>query len=655
MVFDAATIVTVMGENSQNHQSLVDRIRQLENERDELHKDVEQLCMQQAGPSYLGIAARMHFQRTAGLEQEIENLKKKLATCHSENQNLQEELSEAYHIKSQLADLYSSEVSKNAEAEKQLKFFQNCVAAAFAERDSAILEAEKAKEKEESLSRELDMLQTRTDELSYELVQAKELMDSMQIDHDVRERQMEYFRKVIDKFYVIRQQSLTFHEEVPWIDKCQCLLHDSMELWSFRNQEDNSVSKYIRALEQEVETLRKSGDSFQSNLRMGMEIENHLKHQVCILEKEKERSKKAISALLDHHSQHKMDVRHLLDEFDSFIKSTVREVEENIRQLELRSEQNLKANTEVTVKTLDESECRDVHVNNEVDLNSSAQKDDFDLSTTSVLGSVDDSKAFAQALQEKVGALLLLSQEEERHLLERNINVALQRKIEELQRNLLQVTHEKVKALMDLAQLKQEYQMLKEKINQEGSQGKLFDEDRDKRIVQERDGRLKNLLKKTYLGHWFEKTDPEQKVADHQGDFYRKKSNHDMDFARMRIENAALKESLESMEHLTSSVRKLHLALLKMQESASLEGNSDPSEAIDDIINEAKLVKTALGSSLPISWSAEVDLISQVDRLEETINSSNEKVDIVSAAGFEMVQLLIFAAQTWKGTLTLIR
>uniref|UniRef100_A0A6N2M6Q1 Uncharacterized protein n=1 Tax=Salix viminalis TaxID=40686 RepID=A0A6N2M6Q1_SALVM len=42
-------------------------------------------------------------------------------------------------------------------------------------------------------------------------------------------------------------------------------------------------------------------------------------------------------------------------------------------------------------------------------------------------------------MQEKVAALLLLSQQEERHLLERNVNAALQKKTEELQRNLLQV------------------------------------------------------------------------------------------------------------------------------------------------------------------------------------------------------------------------
>lgn len=93
------------------------------------------------------------------------------------------------------------------------------------------------------------------------------------------------------------------------------------------------------------------------------------------------------------------------------------------------------------------------------------QTDVRSLQTTTTDGAGDDSQALAQALQEKVkllfvqnfknfeitvsadfcylfikvSALLLLSQEEERYLLERNLHVALQRKVEELQRNLLQV------------------------------------------------------------------------------------------------------------------------------------------------------------------------------------------------------------------------
>lgn len=32
-------------------------------ERDELRKDIEQLCMHQGGPGYLAVVTRMHFQR----------------------------------------------------------------------------------------------------------------------------------------------------------------------------------------------------------------------------------------------------------------------------------------------------------------------------------------------------------------------------------------------------------------------------------------------------------------------------------------------------------------------------------------------------------------------------------------------------------------
>lgn len=51
-----------MGTSLNDNESSLARIKQLEHERDELRKDIEQLCMQQAGPSYLGVATRMHFQ-----------------------------------------------------------------------------------------------------------------------------------------------------------------------------------------------------------------------------------------------------------------------------------------------------------------------------------------------------------------------------------------------------------------------------------------------------------------------------------------------------------------------------------------------------------------------------------------------------------------
>lgn len=234
-----------MDENPNDTESLIARIQQLEHERDGLRKDIEQLCIQQAGPSYLVVATKMHFQRTASLEQEIESLKKKLSTITRENINLQEELSEAYRIKSQLADLHGAELSKNMEAEKQLKFFQSCVAAAFAERDNAIMEAEKAKEKEELVSQKLSDLQNRLEDLASSCFEEKKLNDTLRMELTKQEEQNENFKRVANKFYEIRQTTVEGIEESSWDDKCTSLLNDPGEMWSYRNDMETSTSQYI--------------------------------------------------------------------------------------------------------------------------------------------------------------------------------------------------------------------------------------------------------------------------------------------------------------------------------------------------------------------------------------------------------------------------
>ncbi|KAJ6751120.1 hypothetical protein OIU85_001626 [Salix viminalis] len=231
-----------MDTNLNDKESMVARIQQLEHERGELNKDIEQLCMQQAGPGYLAAATRMHFQRTAGLEQEIENLKRQLAARSRDNLNLQEELSEAYRIKTQLAELHQAEAAKNMELEKQVKFFHGCVAAAFAERDNSIMEAEKAKEKEESMFQKFDEIQQRLEVLNSDFLEQKRLNDTLQSDLSKHDEQIESFKKVVNKFHEIKQHSLEGFEDSSWDDKCACLLHDSEESWSYN---DSSTSKYI--------------------------------------------------------------------------------------------------------------------------------------------------------------------------------------------------------------------------------------------------------------------------------------------------------------------------------------------------------------------------------------------------------------------------
>ncbi|XWS39855.1 hypothetical protein CRYUN_Cryun18bG0090600 [Craigia yunnanensis] len=526
--FAEAAMKTLKGRNNQkvwkmeirlnDNESFLARIQQLEHERDELRKDIEQLCMQQAGPSYLAVATRMHFQRIAGLEQEIENLKKKLAACTRDNQNLQEELSEAYRIKTQLADLHRTEAAKNVEAEKQVKFFQGCVAAAFAERDHSLMEAEKAKEKEELMAQKFNEFQTRLEELASNCLEQSRCNDALQIDLAKPEEENETLRKVISKFYEIRQQAIGELEDASWDDKCTCLLRDPTEMWSFN---DSSTSKYISSLEEELERVRSSVDDLRNKLRVGLEIENHLKKKVRELERKKITSDKMIlnkvTELRHYHSQHRIQIKNLLDMERSHIKSFVDVVEEKFRQFDPRwqyVQSDLKP---------DEYECADIHLSTDAEAELVSKRNMLDLNIAESKG--DTSEALAQALHEKVAALLLLSQQEERCLLERNVNAALQKKVDELQRNLLQVTSEKVKALLELAQLKRKYQLLQEKISNEMKQGNVLAEVADRRIVTyERDGRLRNLLKKTYLRRWVGALDDRGNEAEAQP--------NSMDFAR---------------------------------------------------------------------------------------------------------------------------
>ncbi|KAL9276041.1 hypothetical protein AKJ16_DCAP10621 [Drosera capensis] len=630
-----------MEESSTENESLIARIQQLEHERDELRKDIEQLCIQQAGPSYLLYATRMHFQRTAGLEQEIEHLKNKLAAYTRHNLNLKEELSEAY--RSHLAELHSSEVSKNLEADRQLKFFQGCVASAFAERDNALMEAEKAKEQAEIASQKLNDAQQRLEELTSNAVRNQDLLTRLHTELQKQGRETEMFKKVITKFYEIKQQSLVGveDEDISWDTKCVCLLDDPAETWSFDGDREASTNQYINALQEELDSLRSSFDNLQNKLRMGLEIENHLKRQIRKLENYKSKADKlitnGIARLREYHSQQRLVVVDLLDEGRCHLNSFTQVIKERLGPIN------------VCAKSSDDDKC---YVDNSR-LTISTENGETLLK---VAKEVDTSEAFSQALQEKVSALLLLQQEEERHFMERNVNAALQKKLDELQRGLLQVTNEKVKALIELANLKKDYELLKEKINRGSIQEKLQPvEVRRECVTSGKEGRLKNLLNNNYLKRWVGGVEHDSSrggsSSSSEGYFTGKRHGYSIDEARLKIENATLRDTVGSIEHLTSVVRKLRLSLMKANNSFTSDPIAISHRTLDEIISEARLVKTALGTSLPLSWSGDDGGCREPSEglMDDYEDSTTEKMDAISAAGFEMAELLILASQVMKG------
>ncbi|XP_072992758.1 uncharacterized protein [Typha latifolia] len=587
--------------------------------------------------------------RIAGLEQEIENLQKKLAGCLRDKHNLQEELAESYQIKSQLSDLHSAEILKNKEAEKQVKFFQSCVAAAFAERDHSLLECEKSKEREEAISKKFVNLQERIEELQSKYLDEKRLNDALQME--LRELKIlnESSLKVITKFYEARQRETGCSSDVTLEEKCSCLLDDSSDSWIFSTDQGTSTSKYIASLEEEKESLRNSVDKLQSNLRMGLEIENHLKRNVRSLEKKlimfEDYFRNGLFVLQNFCCHQRHEIMKMLEKEESHMKAVITEVQDKLSQIHIRSELNIEGLREEQQN--DDTECRDVHVNVDAD---SIDLHKNSLPTSISNGTFGMSEAFAQALQEKVATLLLLSQQEERQLLERDMNEALQKKIQELQRNLFQVTDEKVKALTELANLKQEYQLLQEKYGNYNAVEPV-------RSIgaHEQEGKLKSLFKKTYLNRWIRK-DLSQYETDVQESSERNRptirtDGYSVDLARLKIENAALQESIANMEHLTSSVHRLHILLLKAHDDVkSAHSMESIYEALNSITTEASLVKAALGGVLPVSWSGDAsDVITYESLYEPTdLSSKSDKVDALSAAGLEMVELLMLASGLLK-------
>lgn len=674
-----------MGESTGNIASLKCRIEQLEHEREELQRDIEQLCMQQSGSGYIGIITRIQAQRIAGLEQEIETSKQKLAASMRNNHNLQEELSEVYRIKSQLADLHKSELEKNYEAEQQIKFFQSRVAAAFSERDRAIMEVDRAHQEEDSMSDKLNEIQNRMEEITADSLEQKRLCCELQSNLDDTKAENTKLKQVIEKFYQIRQAALGVPEVESDEDKAECLLQDTAIFWSFREAEDISKDGHSQmvSVQDELEASRDMIEKLHKHLEEAHTSEDLLLQRVSTLDVKLKQSedtiKNELSLLRIFQVQKRNEILNLVEEERKWLEAATAELETQVME-QVMSKMvpfgsfDLNGDSPSTIP--EQSENIVVNENAECSRGDTVEKhsDSLNISSEEQSNADDSRKVLAQALQEKVQALLLLSQQEERHFLEKNTKAALEEKVKELQQKLLQVTNEKVAALMEVAQLRQVCQQLQEHGREliPGSKQQHNLNTNSTGTANEKDWRVKHLLKRSYLKYWLRGIDitglkanthtlgddssSEASKPKDAMDFARSEASKPkdaMDFARLKVENASLQESMANMEHLTTSIHRLRLALLKVKEDTTFSAASEGAlEVINGIINEARHIKTALGSSLPVSWSA--DSTSDLpDSSDSEIAADNEDhtitgLDSVSAAGIELVELLILAADLQK-------
>uniref|UniRef100_A0A0A9G683 Uncharacterized protein n=1 Tax=Arundo donax TaxID=35708 RepID=A0A0A9G683_ARUDO len=76
-------------------------------------------------------------------------------------------------------------------------------------------------------------------------------------------------------------------------------------------------------------------------------------------------------------------------------------------------------------------------------------------------------------------------------------------------------------------------------------------------------GMLKTMLKRTSLSHWIRKDSSNIGHGSSLGNDHTICKEHSLDIARLKVENATLLESVGTVERLTSSVRRLHIVLMK--------------------------------------------------------------------------------------------
>ncbi|VAH92290.1 unnamed protein product [Triticum turgidum subsp. durum] len=572
-----------MDEKPYDGEVLTRRVEELQRERDELRKDIEQLCMQQAGPGYVSVATRMLSQRTTALEQDIEILQKKLSGCLRENQNLQEELAEAYRVKSQLADLYGAELSKTKELEQQVRFFQSSVAQAFAERDGSLLECEKAKEREEAGLKMCATFEERTREYQTAMEDQKRLNDDLQMELTELKAHTESSLNVIKKLYEVRSRECECPSNITFEEKCSILLDDSADSWSFNLDGETSTSKYIASLEQENESLKAKISKLQSNLRMSFEIEHHLQRNARTLEKKQALSddlmRNGLSALQKVYTYQRAEIMKILEEELLLLSTAVNEIQDKLTQICINAE--IMGNPVGKMQCCDSS-CKDVHVTMDIGPETIPKGD----VPTGYSTTFDDSKALAQTLQEKKEAYLLKCSS----------------------------TANDGHGIVDTPKITSGH---------------------------DQQGMLKTILNRTSLRQWIKK----ENNTGHEssgGNDQTVCRGCSVDLSRMKVENATLLESVATMERLTSLVHRLHRVLMKVYDDVKSGCSSESSyEALSSLITEANLMRTALGVVLPVSWSGDS---SGGITSDSPKSSKSEKVDPLGSASMEMLELLILAA-----------
>lgn len=656
-----------MDESSCSDATLMQRISQLERERDELRLDVEQLCMQQSGmSSKVDIFSQIQARRITGLEQEVEVCKQKLDVCTRRNHKLQDELLEVHHIKAHFADLLKSETDKNLELEKEIKFFQSKVANALVERDRALLQVDKCQEKEKELIGKINQLQDRLELTTSDLLEQKKYCQNLQSNMEAEMEYSKNFQNVVDFFWEIRSKVGDFEHAKGPGDRARVLLQDPENIWVYGDmkKELESVRSQVKEAEAAMAMLQEEChasvalvSSLQRQLEEAIILKQRAEEQ-CLLLKEKMLHLAVVinAKVRTIHSimvAYKEDLIATLKEDEKWASSLF----ESWRSLTfssgslIRTKKNSKGIKSQTVACIEDELGGSVELadNREASLTDIFSKDnctgsipspDYDLQIK------DIREALALALQEKVATLLLLSQQQERHFLEENMVSAREFRIAELQKQLLQVTTDKGKALIEVANLRKELEKVQEQ--------------QCKRKQMTQHSHVTSASNRMLPATWSKGLDYVGSKFSGQDFVGAKVKGGAPSLARLQAENAALWDTLSSLRQLCSTVNRLQQTVVEVAGKPWTEHDGAVSSAvqtIDGVIAKAGHLRVAVSSSLPVSssgWSISESPTKEMDEIKPHVLGAErrEEKDTVPTFGIALLDSILLAAEICRTCLT---
>lgn len=168
---------------SQRISELEKQLAAVTRERDDLHRDVEALCLSRG--SHMFSSSYVISEKLVNLEEELKQLRKECKSATQQRDSLQEDIQQLRSMKRQAEVGWQEEKKRTAALDRELAFYQNASAKAMADRDSASFEAEDLRRRVASLEAllrsadgKVESEKFQKEDLAKQLVQVRKQLES---------------------------------------------------------------------------------------------------------------------------------------------------------------------------------------------------------------------------------------------------------------------------------------------------------------------------------------------------------------------------------------------------------------------------------------------------------------------------------------------